>query len=142
MATLADYRLEYQEANELFRHYQTIRWATIPIILTAFSLLVLTWQVSEASLLVFLGSVSIVLTMAFFYINRRYSSKIKTVMTRINTLEEVLNMHLHREIQARERDWALEWLDTVRSEGFYVVHIASVLLTILWVIRIVLALTF
>jgi len=136
---LANYRAEYEQANELFRHYQKTQWATLPIIITAFSVLVLTWEVGELSFVVFLGSISIVLCVSWFYISRRYQAKIRIISERIDELEDILGMHLHSQIRERERRRAEELVRTVLSEGFYVVHIASILLVILWIVRIVLA---
>ena len=134
--TLQSYRTEYEQANELFRHYQRLQLAVSPLFFLAFGILALTWVVAQLNLLLFLCLISVVLFLGWFNLNDRYGKRNNVISKKILDLEEILGLSLHSGIKAATGQ---DRLGTARAGTFYIPEGSLIILAILWIVRLFLA---
>lgn len=134
--TLLSYKTEYEQANELFRHYQKMQYAIAPLFISAFALLALGWMlVFQLYQLLSLGFVSIVLFLVWFNINEHYSKRILIILAKMRELEEFIGVSLYRSLREELRVGSSHGVEAAIS---FFPDGSLVIISILWMVRLIL----
>jgi hypothetical protein len=131
-------KLEYQEANALFRHYFETTWIVETIFFSvAFAILGLSWEVRDLALLSIVAVASIGLFMFGLLIGARYTFYMDVILKRILELEKQMGLNLHFLIKSKDEEKALKSpiLHSLKKLK-YLNIILLVFLMFLWVLRI------
>jgi len=140
MVVLDKDKIEYQEANALLRHYNSVEWMAGSIFFSAaFAILGLTWEVEESNLLVIFAVTSVGLFTFGFLVERRFGFYCDTILERIWELERQMGMNLHLSIKRKDREATLKSpiLHSLQKIRYLTVFIMVVFI-LFWILRIVL----
>jgi hypothetical protein len=134
-------RLEYREANALFRLYFETAWIVEAVSFSvAFAILGLSWAVKQWALLSILAAVSIGLISFGFLIRLGNTFYMDLILKRIRELERQMGLNLHLMIKSKDEEAALKSpiLYSLRKLK-YLTIILLVFLVFLWGLRVFLA---
>jgi len=134
-------KIEYQEANALFRHWNRVGWMANSIFVSAaYAVLGLTWEVTDVALLILFAMTSMGLSIIGFLAVKRLYFYGNTILDRIWQLEKQMGLNLHLLIKRKDEEATLKSpilhsLKKLRTVDL----IIRVVLLLLWVLRIVLS---
>jgi len=131
-------KLEYHEANALFRHYFEVMWIVETIFFSvAFVIFGLSWKVGDLALLIILALASIGLVISGFLTWASHAFYMDVILKRIWELEKQMGLNLHLLIKSKDEEKALKSpiLHSLKKLK-YLNIILLVFLVFLWVLRI------
>jgi hypothetical protein len=131
-------RLEYQEANALFRRYFETSWIVETIFFSvAFAIFGLSWKVGDLALLIILAVTSTGLAIFCFLTWMSHAFYMDIILKRIWELEKQLGLNLYLLIRCKDEEKALKSpvLHSLNKLK-YLTIILQVFLVLLWVFRI------
>ena len=141
MVILEKEKIEYEQANELLRHYHTLQWISGTVFIsTAFAIIGLTWEVRELLALCLFATLSFSLYTIWAIIQGRYQDYVKIILDRIWKLERLMCLDLHLQIKRQDevelqRNPIRHSLKKVRNLIRYVM---PSFLVLLWVLKAIL----
>jgi len=93
-------KIEYEQANELFRHYHRLQWISGTVFISAsFAILGLTWEIKELHLLFLFFLISVFLYVIWAIIQKRYQDFVEVARDRMLELEKMMGLDLHLKIK-------------------------------------------
>lgn len=144
MAILERDKIEYEQANELLRHYHTLQWISGTVFIsTAFVILGLTGEIREPLVLCFFAVVSFSLYTIWAIILRRYQDYVKIALERIGELEKLMCLDLHLRIKRQDEAGLLRnpVRHSLKRMHYFTRWVMPLFLVLLWALRVKLALT-